>query len=185
MDSVQQAILNAIAVTLTALIGLVTSKVVSWLEEKKVTEKIFNKREIVGIVVSAIEQIYKAEDGPKKLQQAKLMAVEMLNQNGIKVTENELNALIEEAVGNINQSTSDSSELIEIDSNGKLEWVEDVDLDVLSIPLKSEEINNNEELELAKEKERKKQEIIENLIEQKEELIKSLDSIESELENLK
>ena len=60
------------------------------------------KRDVARTVVEAVEQIYKDLHGADKLNKALETASEMLNAQGIEVTDLELRTLIEAAVGEFN-----------------------------------------------------------------------------------
>lgn len=90
MEQVQGAILSALGTILVALIGVTTKKVVVFLNEKGITEKLNKKQYLVDIAVNAAEQIYQNEDGAVKLANARKEAIKLLNDNGLKITEAEL-----------------------------------------------------------------------------------------------
>ena len=71
------------------------------------------KKKLVNDVVYYIEQVFKTLHGKEKLEKAKTTLVSMLNDKGIKFTEEELNVLIESAVNqlNIQQGTLTSNTL--------------------------------------------------------------------------
>lgn len=79
-------------------IGLVAKK----LAEKYINDK--TKREVAKTVVQGVEQMYKDLHGEEKLNKALEAASEMLTDKGIKVTEFELNMLLEAAVGEFNEN---------------------------------------------------------------------------------
>lgn len=104
MEQVQGAILSALGTILVALIGVTTKKVVVFLNEKGITEKLNKKQYLVDIAVNAAEQIYQNEDGAVKLANARKEAIKLLNDNGLKITEAELQNLIEASVKAMNDS---------------------------------------------------------------------------------
>jgi len=59
------------------------------------------KKEIVKSTVCYIEQVYYAMNGEDKLAKAKEKALEWLNQKGLKISETELEILIESAVNGL------------------------------------------------------------------------------------
>lgn len=107
MDVLQDVIIEALLVIVVALIGVITRKVVTWLNEKGVTEKLYQKREVIYAVVRAVEQIYKDSDGPEKLAHAKDMAINLLAASNIDITQEELEVFIEEAVNMVKSQTAD------------------------------------------------------------------------------
>lgn len=104
MEQVQAAILSALGTILVALIGVITKKVVAFLDEKGITEKLSKKQYLVDIAVNAAEQIYQNENGAVKLANARKEAIKLLNDNGLKITEAELQNLIEASVKAMNDS---------------------------------------------------------------------------------
>lgn len=109
--------MEIIGAILTALAG-VLGAVVTKLATKYVNTAV--KREIALTVVQGVEQLYGYLDGEKKLDVALDAAADMLQQNGITVTDLELRMLLEAAVGEFNDVFN--SELI-------LEGVDVDDLD--------------------------------------------------------
>ena len=59
------------------------------------------KKEIVKDTVNYVEQVYKDIHGAEKLEKAKEKALEWLNEKGIKISETELEILIESAVNGL------------------------------------------------------------------------------------
>lgn len=95
---------EAIMAILVALIGFLTKEVVKFFNNKGLTEIIAQKQYLVDIAVRSIEQIYINEDGPKKLQKAKMTALELLRSNNIEITEAELKNFIEASVNAMNEA---------------------------------------------------------------------------------
>ena len=89
---------------LVALVGWITREAVSYFKKKGLTEILSQKQYLVDIAVRAIEQIYINEDGPKKLQKAKITALELLSKNGIEITQAELDNFIESSVNAMNEA---------------------------------------------------------------------------------
>lgn len=107
MDMIQQAVLNLLAVLVTAMVGVVTKRVTEYLKEKGVINKIQAKEASVMIAVDAVEQIARNEKVPDKFKAAESMAIDLLNKQGIKITETELEAFIESAVAEMNKGVKD------------------------------------------------------------------------------
>lgn len=89
---------------LVALVGWITREAVAYFKKKGLTEILSQKQYLVDIAVRSIEQIYINEDGPKKLHKAKITALELLNKNGIEITETELDNFIESSVNAMNEA---------------------------------------------------------------------------------
>lgn len=104
---IQQAALNLLAVLITAMIGVVTKKVTKYLKDKGVIATLQAKEASVMIAVDAVEQIARNEKVPDKFKAAESMAIRLLNEQGIKITETELEAFIESAVAEMNKNVKD------------------------------------------------------------------------------
>ena len=91
--------MEIIGAILTALAG-VLGAVVTKLATKYVNTAV--KREIALTVVQGVEQLYNHLNGEEKLAVALDAAADMLQQNGITVTDLELRMLLEAAVGEFN-----------------------------------------------------------------------------------
>lgn len=90
------------ATILYAIITFIAGYVGLWL--KNLATKYINdktKKEVVLIVVKAVQQLYKDLGGEEKLDKAIESATEMLAEKGITITELELRMLIEAAVKEI------------------------------------------------------------------------------------
>lgn len=116
MEVLQEALISSLAAILVALVGVITKKVVAFLNEKGVTEKLNQKQYLVDIVVNAVEQIWQNEEGPVKLEKAKREALSLLNQNGLSVTDIELDNFIEASVKAMNDAiNSTKKDVIKIE----------------------------------------------------------------------
>ena len=74
---------------------------------RKLYEKHVNtdeKRAVCRTVVQAVEQVYKELHGQEKMDEAMRMASNILADHGIKVTDSELQILLEAAVGEFNEA---------------------------------------------------------------------------------
>ena len=91
-----------IATLVISLIGVILSGlIVPWLRMKIGKEKISQVQMWVNVAVAAAEQIFSApQQGPSK----KVYVIEFLESKGIKITEQELNVLIEAAVFELNKA---------------------------------------------------------------------------------
>ena len=99
--------LEIVTTIVTAIVGYIA------VAAKSIVQKYINdktKKDVAKIVVSGIEQCYKALDGPQKLQKALEAASSMLAKKGIEVTEVELRMLLESALGEFNKVFENSGE---------------------------------------------------------------------------
>lgn len=101
-DELMNAIISGLGTILIALVGYVSNALASYLKAKGLTDKLNKKKYLVDIAVNAIEQVYQNEDGEKKLQYARSEALRLLKENGLTVTEAELNSFVESAVKAMN-----------------------------------------------------------------------------------
>ena len=92
--------LEIVTTIVTAIVGYI-AVVAKNIAQKYINDK--TKKEVAKIVVSGIEQCYKALEGPQKLQKALEAASSMLAEKGIKVTDVELRMLLESALSEFNK----------------------------------------------------------------------------------
>ena len=109
MEQIIEILVGALAQVLVIVIGAVAGfagmKVKNFYNQKEIKETIENNKIIVGIAVDFAEQTYKALDGSEKFEKAKDKAVTMMNERGIPVKEEEIDAMIEQAVLSFKNST--------------------------------------------------------------------------------
>lgn len=91
---------------LTAILGFVGIAIKS-LIERFVNDK--RKQKIVETCVNAAEQIYKELKGNDKLEKVKENIVAMLNEQGLTISELEMDMLIEAAVAEMNRQLKKES----------------------------------------------------------------------------
>lgn len=89
------------------IVAIIVTAFATWLGMtlKRIYTKHINtqiKKDVVDTVVKAVEQMYKDIHGEEKLNKALEAASEMLNAEGVPVTELELKILIEAAVSAYN-----------------------------------------------------------------------------------
>lgn len=104
MESIQAELINLVIVVITALVGLVAQKVTAYFKEKGLITKLETNKELVRIVVNAVEQTYKHLNGDEKLKVAKIELVKLMNEKKIKISEKEIDTLIESAVKEMNDA---------------------------------------------------------------------------------
>lgn len=103
MEQLQEAIWQAAIVILVGLVGYLSRALKKWLDSMEVTEALKGKEWIVSWVVKGIEQGYQHLDGEAKLQLAKEETIQFFHKNGLNVDLDELNALIEAMVFEMNK----------------------------------------------------------------------------------
>lgn len=98
MEFIQNYLFEILATIITALASFVGVSI------KNAYTKYINtqtKKEIVKDTVNYVEQVFKDIHGKEKLEKAKEKALEWLNEKGIKISETELEILIESAVNGL------------------------------------------------------------------------------------
>lgn len=98
MENIQVELVNLAVAILTALVGLATKSVMSFLKKKGVVAQVQNNKEVVSIVVKAVEQMYGQLKGEEKLNMAKMEIIKLMQQKKIKMTEAEIDLMIEAMV---------------------------------------------------------------------------------------
>ena len=109
MEQIIEILVGALAQVLVIVIGAVAGfagmKVKNFYNQKEIKETIENNKIIVGIAVDFAEQTYKALDGSERFEKAKDKAIAIMNERGIPVKEEEIDAMIEQAVLSFKNST--------------------------------------------------------------------------------
>lgn len=109
MEQIIEILVGALAqilvIVIGAVAGLVGMKVKNFYNQKEIKEAIENNKVIIGIAVDFAEQTYKALDGSERFEKAKDKAIAMMNERGIPVKEEEIDAMIEQAVLSFKNST--------------------------------------------------------------------------------
>jgi LL-H family phage holin len=107
MEAIQMELMNLLVAVIVACVGLVTRQVVKYLKSKGIVVQLENNKELVKIVVNAVEQTYKSSNGDEKLNMAKLELVKLMNEKKIKISEKEVDILIEAMVKEMKTSAKD------------------------------------------------------------------------------
>lgn len=103
MQGLQEAVMQLAVVVITGLVSVLTAKATAYFKEKGLLAKLDAKKKSVDIAVNAVEQIYYEQEGPERYKQARTRAIDLLNKQGITITEQELDTLIEAAVAGMKQ----------------------------------------------------------------------------------
>ena len=98
-DFVSEYGLLIIYTLLTAIAGFIGTQIKKLYETHINTDR---KRKVVETCVKAVEQLYRDLDGTEKLEKAKENIFAMLTQEGIEITEIEMDMLIESVVAEFN-----------------------------------------------------------------------------------
>lgn len=102
----QEALFNLFLAVVTGLLSVITSKVTLYFKEKGLLDQLKAKQKSVDIAVNAVEQIYYQENGPERFKHAQNRARELLAKQGINISEQELETLIEASVGAMKQASN-------------------------------------------------------------------------------
>ena len=100
-EQLMPIIITALSTIITALAGYIATQIKNAYTKKVNTE---TAKTVVSDVVKFVQQVYADLNGPEKLQKAIEQASMILQEKGIKITETEINMLIESAVYGIKQS---------------------------------------------------------------------------------
>ena len=96
----KEIIMNVVPIVLatigTFLIGLIKAKYSQYVNTD-------TKKKIATLTVHYVEQVFKTLHGEEKLDKAKSAFVKMLNEKGIKISDDEINMLLEAAVHQMNE----------------------------------------------------------------------------------
>lgn len=107
MESLHTEIVNLIALIIAGGLGLIAKQIASYFKKKGLVAHIESHKEISKIVVGAIEQTYKHLHGEEKLNLAKIELINFAKEKGLKVSERELDMLIEASVKEMNKAVKE------------------------------------------------------------------------------
>lgn len=108
MEMLQAEVINFLAVVIAGCVGIATKAVMSYLKKKGIIAKIEGHKELANIVVGAVEQTYKHLHGEEKLNLAKIELIKLAKDKGLKITEKELDLLIESSVKEMNKAIKEN-----------------------------------------------------------------------------
>lgn len=94
-------LIPVLGIVLTAFAGYIAAKLKSIYEKKINTE---TEKQIAETVVKAVEQMYKTLDGDEKFLLAENYIIDILRSKGIKISDDEIECLIEAVVCEFNKS---------------------------------------------------------------------------------
>lgn len=112
MNELLQAITPILLALLVAIIGYLAK--IAGIQVQRVTDKYAIKakldanKTIVDLAVKYVQQVFNEADNKTKYNEAKNKALEILSEKGIKITDSELNMLIEASVANFKQGMSET-----------------------------------------------------------------------------
>lgn len=104
MEALQVELVNLFIAVLVACTGLLTRKIMEYLKQKGIVTKLETNKELVKIVVDAVEQSYNHLESQGKFNKAKSETMRLLKEKNIKISENEINLIIESIVKEMNET---------------------------------------------------------------------------------
>ena len=111
MNELVQAITPALLALLVAVIGYLAkiagTQVQRVADKYAIKAKLEANKTIVDLSVKYVQQVFKDADGETKYNEAKNKALEILSEKGIKITDAELNMLIEASVAYFKQGMTE------------------------------------------------------------------------------
>lgn len=112
MNELLQAITPILLALLVAIIGYLAK--IAGIQVQRVADKYAIKakldanKTIVDLAVKYVQQVFNEADNKTKYNEAKNKALEILSEKGIKITDAELNMLIEASVANFKQGMTET-----------------------------------------------------------------------------
>ena len=103
VQEIAPVVMNAVATIAIAFIGYAAKSVKKYFDEKGLLKELEHYDYLADLAVKSVEQIYQNENGPVKFQRAKEMFIEHLGKRGFKVSENQLDMFLENAVKRMNE----------------------------------------------------------------------------------
>lgn len=107
MEAFQVEIINLAIFLLAGFVGWISKHAVAFLKNKGLISKLEANKELVRIAVTAVEQTYKTLHGKEKLEYAKMEVIELAQKKGIKISEKEIDLLIESTVKEMNKNINE------------------------------------------------------------------------------
>ena len=112
MNELLQAITPALLALLVGVIGYIAkiagTQVQRVADKYAIKAKLDANKTIVDLAVKYVQQVFNEADNKTKYNEAKNKALEILSEKGIKITDAELNMLIEASVANFKQGMSET-----------------------------------------------------------------------------
>ena len=101
-----EILISALSTIITALLSVALAYLSAWLKAKYTSEQIAKGKEIASIAVQAVEKIAETTGwhGEQKYQEAVKYIAELTQKAGLKLSEEQVKALIESAVHQLDQA---------------------------------------------------------------------------------
>lgn len=110
MEMLHEQIINLVIILLTGLIGYVGTQIGNYFKKKGIITQLESHKELVKMVVNGVEQAYAHLHGKEKLNMAKIELIKIANAKGIKISEKELDIIIEAVVKEMNDLVKKETE---------------------------------------------------------------------------
>ena len=101
---IANAVVSALGTILISLIGYVAKQVADYLRAKTSSQDMEKKLKLAKAAVGAAEQVWQNVEGPERFEVAKDSFIDMLNDEGIKITERQVDVFLEAAVKEMNDA---------------------------------------------------------------------------------
>lgn len=102
MDVLMPAVISLLGTVVSVVTGIIGYKISKWgdkyIENQNTLMTSEEKKAIINSTVRYVEQVFKDLNGTEKFEKAKERALKLLNEQGIDVTDEQLETLIEAAV---------------------------------------------------------------------------------------
>jgi N-acetylmuramoyl-L-alanine amidase len=110
MEMLHEQIINLVIVLLTGLVGYLGKQIGEYFKKKGIVSQLESHKELVKLAVTGVEQAYAHLHGKEKLNMAKIEIIKLANARGIKISEKELDIVIEAVVKEMNDAVKAVSE---------------------------------------------------------------------------
>ncbi len=115
MDILMPSVISLLGTVVTVAVSIVTYKITKWgndyinNQNTKLTTQ--QKQAVVKSTVAYVEQVFKDIDGAQKLEKAKDRILSLLQEQGITITDDEMQVLIESAVAGLKHGQNKAEEI--------------------------------------------------------------------------
>lgn len=102
MEVLMPAVISLLGTVISVVTGIIGYKISKWgdkyIENQNTLMTTEEKKAVITSTVDYVEQVFKDLNGAEKLEKAKERALTLLNEQGIEITDDQLETLIEAAV---------------------------------------------------------------------------------------
>ncbi len=110
MEAIQEQLILLLAAIVVGIVGVIGESIRKWLNAKFNKEQLQQGVEITNIAVKAIEQVSETIGVEDKFNSAKKKVVSALNEKKIKISEEQIDLLIEAAVSEMNKQIKEGKQ---------------------------------------------------------------------------